>query len=104
LFCNSLQNKIPFWALYGCIIQVINFTLQVIGTLFVLPVQRDSITAKYLTIMKKKNVNLLMVMQWVVFLPLLLPISMLTGAMEGIKKVFEQANEDIFEEKIIESM
>lgn len=54
--------------------------------------------------MKKKNVNLLMVMQWVVFLPLLLPISMLTGAMEGIKKVFEQANEDIFEEKIIESM
>jgi hypothetical protein len=29
---------------------------------------------------------------------------MLTGAMEGIKKVFEQANEDIFEEKIIESM
>jgi SNF family Na+-dependent transporter len=54
--------------------------------------------------MKKKNVNLLMVLQWVVFLPLLLPISMLTGAMEGIKKVFEQANEDIFEEKIIESM
>jgi len=54
--------------------------------------------------MKKKNVNLLMVLQWVVFLPLLLPISILTGAMEGIKKVFEQANEDIFEEKIIESM
>ncbi|MFT6204104.1 MAG: SNF family Na+-dependent transporter [Spirosomataceae bacterium] len=54
--------------------------------------------------MKKKSVNLLMVLQWVVFLPLLLPISMLTGAMEGIKKVFEQANEDIFEEKIIESM
>ncbi|MFB0909238.1 MAG: hypothetical protein QMB03_13390 [Spirosomataceae bacterium] len=54
--------------------------------------------------MKKKSVNLLMVLQWVVFLPLLLPISMFTGAMEGIKKVFEQANEDIFEEKIIESM
>lgn len=54
--------------------------------------------------MKKKNVNLLMVMQWVVFLPLLLPISMLTGAMEGIKKVFEQANADIFEDKVIESM
>lgn len=54
--------------------------------------------------MKKKNVNLLMVMQWLVFLPLLLPISMLTGAMEGIKKVFEQANEDIFEEKVVESM
>lgn len=54
--------------------------------------------------MKNKNVNLLMVMQWLVFLPLLLPISMLTGAMEGIKKVFEQANEDIFEEKVAESM
>lgn len=66
--------------------------------------ERESTATKHLTIMKKKNVNLLMVLQWVVFLPLLLPISMLTGAMEGIKKVFEQANEDIFEEKIIESM
>lgn len=54
--------------------------------------------------MKNKSINLLMIIQWIVFLPLLLPISMLTGAMEGIKKVFEQANADIFEEKTIESM
>ncbi len=45
-----------------------------------------------------------MAMRWLVFIPLLLPISILTGAMEGIKKVFEQANEDIFEEKSVESI
>ncbi len=49
--------------------------------------------------MKKKSVNLLMVIQWAIFLPMLLPVSILTGAMEGIKKVFEQANEDIFREQ-----
>jgi hypothetical protein len=77
---------------------------KVAGSYFNAKCLNSKTHSKHLTIMKKKNVNLLMVLQWVVFLPLLLPISMLTGAMEGIKKVFEQANEDIFEEKIIESM
>ncbi len=47
--------------------------------------------------MKKRNVNLLMVVQWLIFMPLLLPMAAIAGAVEGIKKTFDQANADIFD-------
>jgi len=46
--------------------------------------------------MTKRNVNLLMVVQWLIFMPLLLPMGLIVGALEGVKKTFEQANADIF--------
>jgi hypothetical protein len=46
--------------------------------------------------MKKRNFNLLMVVQWLIFMPLLLPMGLIAGAIEGVKKTFEQANADIF--------
>lgn len=49
--------------------------------------------------MKKRNINLLMVVQWLIFMPLLLPMGVLAGAFEGIKKTFDRANADIFEEQ-----
>lgn len=47
--------------------------------------------------MKNNKINFLMVIQWCVFMPLILPISILTGAMEGVKKTLEQASSDILE-------
>lgn len=38
-----------------------------------------------------------MFMQWVIFMPLLLPIAVVSGAFEGMKKVFERASADIIE-------
>jgi hypothetical protein len=49
--------------------------------------------------MKKRNVNMLMMLQWLVFMPLLLPMGIIAGAMEGIKKTFNLASSDIFAEK-----
>lgn len=54
--------------------------------------------------MKKNQINVLMIFQWMVFLPLILPIGMITGAIEGIKKTFEQASTDIFENNSVESV
>ncbi|MFT4735394.1 MAG: hypothetical protein ACI9DJ_000268 [Algoriphagus sp.] len=48
--------------------------------------------------MKKRNFNLLMVVRWLIFMPLLLPMGIVAGAFEGIKRTFNQANVDIFEE------
>ncbi|MFT5884657.1 MAG: hypothetical protein ACI9IP_001114 [Arcticibacterium sp.] len=50
--------------------------------------------------MKKRNFNLLMVVQWLIFIPLLLPMGIIAGAFEGIKRTFDQANADIFEEDV----
>lgn len=44
-----------------------------------------------------KRFNSSMFMQWVVFIPLLLPLAIVSGAFDGIKKVFEQASADIIE-------
>ncbi len=38
-----------------------------------------------------------MTVQWLVFMPLILPLGIITGAFEGIKKIFEQASSDIIE-------
>lgn len=48
-----------------------------------------------LPIMKK--INLFMTCQWIVFAPIIIPISIITGAYEGLKKVFHQAAVDIFQ-------
>jgi hypothetical protein len=45
-----------------------------------------------------KKVNVFMVVQWLIFLPLILPLGIITGAFEGVKKTFEQASADILEQ------
>ncbi len=42
-----------------------------------------------------------MFLQWIVFMPLLLPLAVVSGAFDGIKRVFEQATSDIIEKEII---
>ncbi len=44
-----------------------------------------------------KKVNVFMVVQWLIFMPLILPLGIITGAFEGIRKTFIQAADDIFE-------
>ncbi len=44
-----------------------------------------------------------MIAQWVVFAPIIIPISVITGAFEGLKKILEQANADIFQQEEISS-
>jgi hypothetical protein len=48
-----------------------------------------------------KKINLSMLMQWVVFIPLLLPLALISGAFDGVKKVFEQASADIIENELV---
>jgi hypothetical protein len=50
-----------------------------------------------------KKVNFFMTVQWIIFMPLILPLGVITGAFEGIKKTFEQASSDIFEKQEIVS-
>ncbi len=38
-----------------------------------------------------------MTCQWILFAPIIIPISIVTGAYEGLKKVFHQAAADIFQ-------
>jgi hypothetical protein len=45
-----------------------------------------------------KKLNLFMLIQWLVFSPVILPISVILGAIEGIKMAFTRAESDIFEE------
>lgn len=42
-----------------------------------------------------------MFMQWIVFMPLLLPLAIVSGAFEGVKRVLEQAAADIVEKEAI---
>ncbi len=42
-----------------------------------------------------------MFMQWIVFIPLLLPLAIVSGAFEGVKKVFEQASSDIIDNEVV---
>ncbi len=48
-----------------------------------------------------KKINLSMFMQWIVFMPLLLPLAIVSGAFEGVKRVFEQASSDIVETEVV---
>jgi hypothetical protein len=50
--------------------------------------------------MKKRNVNMLMMVQWLVFIPLLLPMGIIAGAVEGVKRTLDQASSDIFEKEV----
>jgi len=42
-----------------------------------------------------------MFLQWVIFMPLLLPLAIVSGAFDGVKRVFEQATSDIIEKEVI---
>jgi hypothetical protein len=44
-----------------------------------------------------KKINAFMLIQWIVFVPIILPISIIIGAYEGILKVFERASSDVYE-------
>jgi hypothetical protein len=50
-----------------------------------------------------KKINFFMTVQWVIFMPLILPLGIITGAFEGVKKTFEQASSDILEKQEIVS-
>ena len=50
--------------------------------------------------MKKRNLNLLMMVQWLVFMPILLPMGIIAGAFEGMKRTLEQASSDIFDNEV----
>lgn len=56
-----------------------------------------------LTLTDMKKINVFMTVQWLIFMPLLLPLGIVTGAFEGIKKTFDQAASDIFENQEITS-
>jgi hypothetical protein len=55
------------------------------------------------TLTDMKKINVFMTVQWIIFMPLLLPLGIVTGAFEGIKKTFDQAASDIFENQEITS-
>ena len=42
-----------------------------------------------------------MTVQWIIFMPLILPLGIITGAFEGVKKTFDQASSDILEKEEI---
>jgi hypothetical protein len=42
-----------------------------------------------------------MVVQWLIFIPLILPLGIVAGAVEGIKRIFEQVAADIYEQREI---
>ena len=42
-----------------------------------------------------KNINYFKFSQWIIFAPIIIPISILTGALEGLMKVVDQAVIDI---------
>lgn len=50
-----------------------------------------------------KKINLFMVVQWIVFAPIIIPISIVTGAFEGLKKILYQAASDVFQTEEISS-
>lgn len=41
--------------------------------------------------------------QWIIFAPIIIPISILTGAFEGLKKSLQQAASDIFNTEEVSS-
>ena len=50
-----------------------------------------------------KKLNLFMVFQWCVFAPIILPICLITGAYQGLKKTLNQAAIDIFQTEGVSS-
>lgn len=48
-----------------------------------------------------KRINSSMFMQWIIFIPLLLPLAIVSGAFEGVKRVFDQASADIVEGEVV---
>jgi len=50
--------------------------------------------------MNPRKINIFMLIQWILFLPLTLPVAILAGAWDGIKKSFAQAISDILEKEI----
>lgn len=44
-----------------------------------------------------KRINFFMVSQWIIFAPIIIPISLITGAFEGLRRTLNQAADDIFQ-------
>jgi hypothetical protein len=45
----------------------------------------------------KYKINRGLLIQWLIFMPIILPIAILTGAVEGLNKVIKQAEKDILD-------
>lgn len=50
--------------------------------------------------MNLPKINIFMLIQWILFLPLTLPVAILAGAWNGIKRSFTQALDDILEREV----
>jgi len=50
--------------------------------------------------MNMPKMNIFMLIQWILFLPLTLPLVIFAGAWEGIKRSFAQAMNDILEKEM----
>lgn len=40
-------------------------------------------------------------LQWLIFMPLLLPMGIIAGAFEGFKRTLDQASADIFDKEVV---
>lgn len=47
----------------------------------------------------KRYINFYRLFQWIMFVPITVPLAILVGMYEGIKKVFLQAKEDILQKE-----
>lgn len=48
---------------------------------------------------KIHNINFYRLFQWIMFVPLTLPLAIFIGIIEGVKKVYLQAKEDILQKE-----
>jgi hypothetical protein len=48
-----------------------------------------------------RRLNSYMVVQWIIFIPLILPLGIVAGAIEGVKRIFDQVAADIYEQREI---
>lgn len=60
-------------------------------------------TLQFTLTLNMKKINFFMIVQWIVFAPIIIPISIVTGAFEGLKKILYQAAADIFQTEEISS-
>ena len=48
---------------------------------------------------QKRYINFYRLFQWILFIPITIPLAIFVGVIEGIKKVYIQAKEDILQKE-----
>lgn len=48
---------------------------------------------------RKRYINFYRLFQWILFIPITIPLAIFVGVIEGIKKVYIQAKEDILQKE-----